>query len=764
MSSDEDAKLLKRLAANDPSVTVLDGISSVNEETAKALAHNTFVETIHLQKAVVDDAFLKAVGTVSHLKHLQLRRAGLSTASAKTLCTACPNLERLQTLDLSGNVKLGPRGCKQLAELLQKMRSLTDLDLSNVSMGHYGSQAIADHLPTSLQKLNLSHNAMGHDGFWKLAESLVLLEQMSCLDLSYNNFLDDGCLEMAKHTIPAQKLLTNLNLAGNAIGDTGMQALATALAGSSIQELNLKDNQITDVGATALAEHSLSTAAAQDVESGTSSDDDDDDDDEENSIPEIAPISQLKRIDLSSNRIGNAGCNALAVALSQGAHVVQALDLSDNAIGDEGAGAFVELLDDMPGLSELDLTNNIDMTEARTRILDMLLKHRSVASHRRAEEPTERSLETSVDHSETEHTQTTTAHHLGLMDNSISISEQKLVEEENAIEEGHKLLLERLSNKQNTTVPIPLPYATHLTENFSAELVVQHGAFGRLYTANGDDDSSTLLLVRHLMLAPPGPMAVAREAVLEELTELSHENILKPVAYTQGPSSYCFLYNTANRRTLTDLLQDEDQISKMKWKVRLGCLNSVAQALAYLHSKKNTFHGDVCPHNIFVQVSNTKSSAEKEYDKYAFSSVQLIDGGLSRLLATDRSQFVSGDTVFGSRGYRCPRYERGSCQYDTASDMFAFGMVVAEVTTGRLQRSKGDSTMAWDAYYDVTGIVTKHATIPVDTKAGPVPKTLIEMIGKILLSCASPLVETRPTSGAVAAVLSQASAAYSKLE
>ena len=820
-SSEAEAakKLLQRLQKNDATLTALEltdrditknGGIALSEVTA-ALTHNTFVESVSLRKIAVDEDFLKALETVPHIKRLALPCTGLNVASAKTLCQALTTTTRfvaqLEMLDLSGNVKLGPRGCQQLASssatgsvgsLLRAdtPACLLELNLSNVSMGHYGSQAIAGHLPRTLQRLNLSHNAMGPDGLWKLAETLQSLHEMRHLDLSYNQILDDGCLEIAKHTLPSTPKLATLHLAGNGMGDTGLQALAAALAGTHVRELDLRDNRITNVGATALAELALSSSTAlpqdEEQESGTSEEEKEEDSESIASIPDLAPVSQLQRINLSSNQIGSAGCTALAQALSRGAHCVTALDLSRNAIEDEGAGSFVELLDDMPGLRQLDLSGNRDVTEARTRILDMLLKHRSQAllspssSHARHRhdphnDTTERSLETSVDHSEASHRSQSDRSICGMSEAARAGPEELEGKDEDdvarIVEEGRQLLRDSLNKNFSdggggtTTVDIPLAYAAHLTDQFSTERIVQYGAFGPLYSAtdkgsNNDDDESSspgeaaaTIFVRHLTLQPPGPMAAVRESVLAELTQLRHENLLHPAAYTSGPTSYCFLYHSLTRRTtLAELLQDEEHRKKMTWKIRIRCLNAVAQALAFLHSSnlghKASFHGDVRPQNILVEPTTTGTATDGE-QQYSYSNIQLMDGGLSRLVGTDRSRFASGDVVFGSRGYRCPRYEHGSCQYDAASDMFSFGIVMAEVTTGRLQRSKGIGSMAWDAYYDLTGIVTKQPTIQVDAKAGPVPKSLIEMLGKILLSCASPFVEKRPTSKSVAQLLGQ---------
>jgi serine/threonine protein kinase len=170
----------------------------------------------------------------------------------------------------------------------------------------------------------------------------------------------------------------------------------------------------------------------------------------------------------------------------------------------------------------------------------------------------------------------------------------------------------------------------------------------------------------------------------------------------------------------------------------------VASALDYLHSggpdRKQLFHGDVHPSNIYVSSD--------------YATVQLSDAGWSRLVATDRETFRSGDVVFGARAYRCPRYERGSCAYDASSDMFSLGVVLAELMTGQLQRSKSkeSSGMAYDVYYE--HIVTQK-DISTDAAAGPIAAGIKQSLEQVMISCMSPMPARRPTAKTVVQILKE---------
>ncbi len=111
--------------------------------------------------------------------------------------------------------------------------------------------------------------------------------------------------------------------------------------------------------------------------------------------------------------------------------------------------------------------------------------------------------------------------------------------------------------------------------------------------------------------------------------------------------------------------------------------------------------------------------------------------------------------VFGARAYRCPRYERGSCAYDASSDIFALGIILAELMTGQLQRSKSkesSSGMAYDVYYE--HIVTQK-DISTDVVAGPIPVGIEQSLGQVMISCLSPIPVRRPTANTVVQILKE---------
>ena len=111
------------------------------------------------------------------------------------------------------------------------------------------------------------------------------------------------------------RILANLNLSENKIGDAGLAALADACAKGALAQvtiLNLGLNQIGDAGLSALADACAKGA-----------------------------LAKVTKLSLERNKIGAAGVTALASACAKGALAqVTTLDVSCNEIGDAGLAAL----------------------------------------------------------------------------------------------------------------------------------------------------------------------------------------------------------------------------------------------------------------------------------------------------------------------------------------------------------------------------------------------------------------------------------------
>lgn len=144
------------------------------------------------------------------------------------------------------------------------------------------------------------------------------------IDLSKSNINDDDAVLIARE-LKQSTTLKAVTLSDNGIGDKGAEALADALAVSSLEHLLLQRNKIGKDGALALAKA-------------------------------LEKTGTLQILCLAGNSIAS-GATALADSLKTNKTLYH-LDLANNNVGDEGAMAFAKAIKVNSTLFQLILNNN----------------------------------------------------------------------------------------------------------------------------------------------------------------------------------------------------------------------------------------------------------------------------------------------------------------------------------------------------------------------------------------------------------------------
>ncbi|CAI5462484.1 unnamed protein product, partial [Closterium sp. Yama58-4] len=233
-----------------------------------------------------------------------------------------------------------------------------------------------------------------------------------------------------------------------------------------------------------------------------------------------------------------------------------------------------------------------------------------------------------------------------------------------SLDGGTMLVFEKLGFKLTVTDVVDA------TEDFSNKFLLGRGGFGSVYRATLQDGRS--VAIKRLAL---GSSQGQREfeAEMNTLGNVRHRNLVVLVAaYLSPPPAQerLLIYDFLPGGSLDQVLAREmGKDSPMRrWAVRRNILEGTARALKYLHQDctPGIIHRDMKPANILLDEN---------------LEAKVADFGLAR--EADASRTHMSTSVFGTVGYLSPEYsQRGRLSFK--SDVFAFGVLVLQVITGKL--------------------------------------------------------------------------------
>ncbi|XP_070566091.1 protein NLRC5-like [Ptychodera flava] len=335
----------------------------------------------------------ESINLMRHLKRLELNNCSFPVDTLSHILKSIrPWLKHLSLLGT------GAKG--EIAESLQHLTKLEDLDLSYNKLTDTDVASITKFVNPALTHLRLSHNEITN-----CVEDFSHLKQLSLLDLSHNKLqchLKDlvgnisstvTCLDVSHNVIEnveqVGRLVTDfqevqiVNLSHNAFGAVGVQSLLSQTADSQIQskvdvshnlasianiipydkeqvlksmepnnlegdEIKLSHNNLEALfkkldAVTVLeipSEATLSDAEFKGV------------------CRDIAVLTNLKVLKLSGQIMGTDAVKALSCSF-QNLKSLSIIDFSHNNIGDQAAEIFSEAISYTDQLSQLDVSHNV---------------------------------------------------------------------------------------------------------------------------------------------------------------------------------------------------------------------------------------------------------------------------------------------------------------------------------------------------------------------------------------------------------------------
>ena len=190
---------------------------------------------------------------------------------------------------------------------------------------------------------------------------------------------------------------------------------------------------------------------------------------------------------------------------------------------------------------------------------------------------------------------------------------------------------------------------------------------GTVYRASGESGDVAVKVVHpHLLTQPDVLSRFEREARVGQA--LDHENIVRTIDVSECDSSgdcqHFLVMEYVEGQTLRDLLNEMGTVPEHLVR-HIG--EQVARALASIHSA-GIIHRDLKPENVLI----TKDHV-----------VKVMDLGLARI-QTEVAKLSRAGEFAGSVLYASPeQFTMGGEELDGRSDLYALGMVLYELATGR---------------------------------------------------------------------------------
>ncbi|KAL4582350.1 hypothetical protein LXL04_006897 [Taraxacum kok-saghyz] len=204
------------------------------------------------------------------------------------------------------------------------------------------------------------------------------------------------------------------------------------------------------------------------------------------------------------------------------------------------------------------------------------------------------------------------------------------------------------------------------TNNFDKSLVIGRGGFGEVYKGRMKIGSVSEVAVKRLhSMSNQG--AHEFEAEIQVLSKLRHGNLVSLVGFCNEGKEMALVYEFMPNGTLEENLHQPD--SYLSWLQLLKISIGAAWGLDYLHVGTSTQHGV-----IHRDVKSSNILLDANFD------AKIADFGLAKIGLIERTHVSTA--VKGTFGYMDPNYFYTG-KLTTSSDVYAFGVVLFEVLTGK---------------------------------------------------------------------------------
>ena len=290
---------------------------------------------------------------LQHIQHLDLLANKLDRRGCELLAEGVQRMPCLEELDLSNNSGIGCGGCIQLVSSLHSIK-LRELYVNGTGISDPDFECLASyiHSTTSLEELWIGENEISVESINSLCKALSANSSMRRLIFSVFHLTTSHCVclgQLLRHPIHCQ--IEKLDLSDCSITSDGVGEVMSGLSHNhTLRLLNLWLTQIGSEGAIAIATM-------------------------------LKTNRSLKRLYLERCGIGSSGGVELGAALERN-RTLRCLHLSDNALGDDGVRGLCVGLENNSSLEELELNCDESLGEEGVSLLLKCLEKKNTSLKR----------------------------------------------------------------------------------------------------------------------------------------------------------------------------------------------------------------------------------------------------------------------------------------------------------------------------------------------------------------------------------------------
>nr|GMD67627.1 systemin receptor SR160-like [Ipomoea batatas] len=234
-------------------------------------------------------------------------------------------------------------------------------------------------------------------------------------------------------------------------------------------------------------------------------------------------------------------------------------------------------------------------------------------------------------------------------------------------------------------------------------------------------------------------------AEVQILGKIWHNNIVKLLCCIRGKTTKLLVYEYMDKQCLHKWLHGKKRgltTQVLQWETRLKIAIGASEGLCYMHHSCNPpiIHRDIKSSNILV---------DSDFN------AKIADFGLARMMASGGDP-ETASAVVGTFGYIAPEYG-STIKVDAKSDIYSFGVVLLELTTGReaVTENEDMNLAQWAHKHQREG---KSAADVLDEEVKE-PRYLEAMISvfKLGLACTLSSPSSRPSMKDISQILQRCS-------